>query len=49
MVLEGGLRFGSTMALPASYGLDGATEVGWRSFSGGTLVRIDVELTDAMR
>lgn len=48
MVLEGSLRFGFTLALPASYGPDGATEVGWWSFSGGTLVWIDVESTDAM-
>ena len=45
VVLEGGLRFGSTLALPASQDLDGAAEVGWRSFNGVTLLWIDVELT----
>lgn len=47
MVLEGGSRFGSTLALPASHDLDGAAEVGWWSFNGGALVWIDVELTGA--
>jgi hypothetical protein len=42
VVMEEGWRFGFTMALPASHGLDGAAEFGWLSFKGVTLVWIDV-------
>ena len=47
VVLEGGSWFGSTLASLASQGLNGAAEVGWRSFNGVTFVWIDVELTGA--
>lgn len=47
VVLEGDLRFGSTMASPVSQGVDGAAGFGWRSFNEVTLVWIDVELTGA--
>ena len=43
--LEGGTRFGSALALPASRGVDGASG---RPFKGVTLVWIDVELTGAV-
>lgn len=38
-------RFGSTKALPASQGVDGAAGFGWRSFNEVTVEWIDVELT----
>ena len=44
VVLEGGSRFGSILALPASQGLDGAA-FWWLSFNGVTFVWIDVVLT----
>lgn len=43
-MLEGGSRFGSMLALPASQGLDGVA-FGWLSFNGVTFVWIDVVLT----